>query len=598
MNILGLSADFHDSSASLVMDGRLVCSAAEERFSRIKHDARFPEQAAQFCLAQAGLHPGDLDRIVFYEQPWLKLTRVLTDVMSHFPRSINQFGRAGRSWLTQKLWIHNRISRTYDIHPDAVSFVPHHESHAAQAFYPSGFEQSAILTVDGVGEWTCTGIARGSRKEGITVLETEEYPNSVGLAYAAFTAFLGFKPNDGECSTMALAAFGQPVYAESVRRVLTPLSGGRYQLDPGFFNFFGESARLFTPAFIRLFGEPRRPADGLPFSCTGAAEHVSADHQRFADVAASIQLVFEEVMLGLARRAHALSGLDRLCLAGGAAMNAVAVTRLLREGPFDHVFVPPDPGDGGAATGAALLACNEIAATPPRPTPYLGKQYPEQSLAEAIPMLSIESHHRLPAARAWSGRLTQKEYGDEAALVEVVADDISRGSLVGWVQGRFEQGPRALGNRSILADPANAQAAGRLSRAVKQRAAFRPYALSLAVEEAQRLIPGVDLREEARTARWMQSVHPVNEGCVSSVRQALHVDSTTRPQICTPTDNGMYHKLLQAFGARRGTAALLNTSFNESGDPIVSSPAEALITFLHTDIDVLVLGMTVIRKVA
>jgi len=598
MNILGISADFHDASASLVMNGQLICSAAEERFTRIKHDARFPEQAVEFCLAQVGLNAGDLDRIVFYEQPWMKLTRVLTDVMSRFPRSINQFGRAGRSWLTQKLWIHNRISRAYDIHPDAVRFVPHHESHAAQAFYPSGFEQSAILTVDGVGEWTCTGIARGSRKEGITVLETEEYPNSVGLAYAAFTAFLGFKPNDGECSTMALAAFGKPIYADNVRRVLTPLSGGRYQLDPGFFNFFGDADRLFTPAFIRLFGEPRRPGDPLPFSSTSAPEHVSADQQRFADIAASIQLIFEEVLLGLARRAQALTGLDKLCLAGGTAMNAVAITRLLRECPFDQVFVPPDPGDGGAATGAALLACDEIPATSPPPTPYLGRQYPEQSVVEAIQTLSVESHHRLPGARAWSGRLTHKEYGDENALVEVVAEDISRGSLIGWVQGRFEQGPRALGNRSILADPSDAVAASRLSRAVKQRAPFRPYALSLAVEEAQRLIPGVDLREAARTGRWMQSIHAVNEGCVSAVRQALHVDLTTRPQICSPADNRIFHKLLHAFGARRGTAALLNTSFNESGSPIVSSPADALITFLHTDIDVLVLGMTVIRKAA
>jgi carbamoyltransferase len=597
MRVLGISADFHDSSASLVVDGRIVCSAAEERFTRLKHDASFPIHAAMACLEQSGQTQLDIDRIVFYEEPWSKFSRVLAETLSGFPRSIGRFNRAGRSWLTKKLWIHNKISKTFDIHPERVSFVSHHESHAAQAFYPSGFAESAILTADGVGEWTCTSIAQGSQAGGIKVFETYEYPNSLGLVYAAFTAFLGFKPNDGECSTMALAAFGKPRYEKQVRRVLSLNSDGSYQVDPSFFDFLSGERNLFTASFLALFGDPRKPGQTLPFSSTSPNEVCSPDHQRFANIAASIQLVLEDALLGLAQRAHRLTGLNQLCLAGGTAMNAVAVTRLLKEGPFDQVFVPPDPGDGGAASGAALLASGEAGGVPQQRTPYLGKSYEDEYLAEVLNVLEIAEHHRLSGCRDWSGRLSHQRYAEASKLVEIVAHELSEGAIVGWVQGRFEQGPRALGNRSILVDPNNASAVGRLSRSVKRRAAYRPYALSVALEDAPRVLPGLDLRDSSRTARWMQSVHRVDSAVTNYVTQALHVDLTTRPQICSPTDNPLFHQLLLAFGVHHGLAALLNTSFNESGYPMVSSPTDAIVTFLHTDIDVLVIGMTVIRKI-
>jgi carbamoyltransferase len=597
VNVLGLSADFHDSSASLVVDGQIVCAAAEERFTRLKHDASFPHHAAEFCVEQAGIGFDQIDLVVFYEQPWLKFTRVLTDILSRFPRSLGSFNQAGRGWLMQKLWMHNKISREFNLHPDIVTFVPHHESHAAQAFYPSGFDESAVVTVDGVGEWACGGIARASRTGGIKVLETYDYPNSIGLVYAAFTAFLGFKPNDGECSTMALAAFGVPRYAEKVRRVIHPASDGTYEVDASFFDFLAEGHRLYTPRFATLFGEPRRADAALPFSVAGPAADIFPNNQRYADVAASVQLVLEEVMLGLATRARRLTGLDCLCLAGGVAMNAVAVSRLVKESQFAHLFVPPDPGDGGAASGAALMFSSQASGPLVPSTPYLGKAYDGHRILDIVHLLTVEAHHRLSGCRPWSGRLAHELFVDEGALVDTVSEELAGGMLVGWVQGRFEQGPRALGNRSILADPGNAEAATRLSRSVKQRAAFRPYALSVAIEDAPRLLPDIDVDNQSRIPRWMQSVHRVAEAHWDTVRQALHVDRTTRPQVCAPADNPMFHRLLCAFGARCGLAALLNTSFNESGYPIVSSPIDAMITFLHTDIDVLVIGLAVIRKV-
>jgi carbamoyltransferase len=597
MNILGLSADFHDSSASLVIDGRVECAAAEERFTRIKHDASFPHHAAQFCLEQGCLGFDQIDQVVFYEEPWVKLTRVFTDILARFPRSLGAFTGAGRGWVTEKLWIHNTISRSFDIHPNKVVFVPHHESHAAQTFFPSGFAESAVLTADGVGEWACGGIAQASRSKGIEVLETYDYPNSVGLVYAAFTAFLGFRPNDGECSTMALAAFGTPRFADKVRQVIRPARDGTYEVDSSYFDFLGGARALYRLKFTALFGEPREPGASYPFSSIGPPGQVSDDDQRHADIAASIQFVFEEILLALAERAHRLTGSDRLCLAGGTAMNAVAVSRLVKEGPFAQVFIPPDPGDGGAASGAALLASNGMPDLATPATPYVGKAYQEFGFLDVVDQLKASAIHRLPGCRPWSGRLAHETLTDPDTLVDIVATELGRGEIVGWVQGRFEQGPRALGNRSILADPINAETVARLSRSVKQRAAFRPYALSVAIEDAARLLPGIVLDDRSKIPRWMQSVHPVADACADAVRLGLHADQTTRPQVCAASDNPLFHRLLRAFGARRGLGALLNTSFNEKGYPIVSSPTDALLTFLHTDIDLLVIGMSIIRKI-
>ena len=349
--MLGLSAHFHDSSAALIVDGRIVAAVAEERFTRTKHDSNFPHFAIKFCLEQVGLDPQDLDVVVFYEEPHTKFTRVLASTMDNLFSNRAHFVAAMKQWTTSRLWTRNEISVTLDIDPKKVRLAQHHESHAAQAF-----AEAAIVTVDAVGEWTCTSIGEGNSQNGrtVTLRESIPYPHSLGLVYAVFTAFLGFRPNDSEASTMALAAFGQPRYADRVRQVIQLEEDGLYTVNHRTMKFLAQGSELFTPVFLEMFGEPRRFRNTLPFDAIDDdyASRVTEDDQRFADIAASVQQVCEEAVLGLARRARRLTGHENLCVAGGVALNAVANTRLIEHSGFNHVFVSPDPGDGGAALGS------------------------------------------------------------------------------------------------------------------------------------------------------------------------------------------------------------------------------------------------------
>lgn len=604
--VLGISAYFHDSSAALVTGGELV-AAAEERFTRMKHDSNFPHYAIQFCLEQAGIEAQDLDAVVFYEEPHLKFTRVLSSTIAGFPRSRPYFVSAVKQWLGGKLWTHNEISAALDVHPDKVRFVPHHESHVVQAFGASPFEEAAVLTMDAVGEWTCTAISRASRQNGITVetLESVPYPHSLGLVYAAFSAFLGFRPNDGEASTMALAAFGQPRYEAEVRKILRIEPDGTYTIQDRLFNFLSSDTELFTEEFIRIFGQPRDYRKPLPFDSLDdhfGSRQATADDQRFADIAASVQRVLEEAVLALADRAYRLTGLDKLCLAGGVALNAVANTRVLEQSRFREVFIPSDPGDGGAAAGAALAEYYRQSQGNSRRvswTPFVGKSFDSdgESLRTIIEEVDPEdwSEYLMEGCSGITREeLEWQELGSFDEVAETVADELAAGRIVGWVQGRFEIGPRALGNRSLLVDPQNLDAVRRLSAKVKSRAAFRPYALSIREEDVAQVfdfdgpIPNC--------ARWMQMVKRARPEVESKVRGALHCDKTSRLQVCSAADNPRFHRLLTAFGARRGLGALLNTSFNDSGYPIVSSPSEALLMFARTDMDTLVAHQLVIRK--
>lgn len=598
MRVLGISAEYHDSSAALVQDGQVTAAAAEERFTRLKHDASLPRFAIEFCLDQAGIRAEDLDAVVLYEDPAVKFTRVLASTLAEYPRSVREFAGSMRSWLGSRLWVGNRISSLMRLDPKRIEFVPHHQSHAAQAFLTSGFDEAAILTVDAVGEWTSTAIGRGRRGEGITLIEEIPYPHSIGLVYAAFTAFLGFRPNDAECSTMALAAFGVPRYVDKIRQVLRPQDDGTYEVDLAAFRFLASDDRLFAPRFVELFGPPRDPRRPLPFRArgpkTGAGTNgPSTEDSRYADVAASVQLVLEEILLGLAARARRLTGCPRLCLAGGVAMNAVAIGRLINESSFEEIFIPPDPGDGGAAMGAALSR-NGVGQTADAVGVYLGRAYDVQAAVAMLPHLDIARHrHQLAEHCRPYGGLAIRDIGDEGALVGEVADDLAKGRIVGWFRDRFELGPRALGNRSLLVDPGNADAAERLSRAVKGRAAFRPYALTVTDADAARIFGWTTI---PAAARRMQMVAPVRPDAAEGLRAALHIDLTTRPQICREADNPTFYRLLKAVGAQRGTAAVLNTSFNDSGSPMVASPLDALLVFLRTDVDTLVLENTLIRK--
>jgi carbamoyltransferase len=601
-NVLGVSAFFHDSSAALLVNGKLVAAAAEERFTRLKHDSNFPSFAIEFCLQEAGISVEDLDSVVFYEEPHLKFSRVLVSLLAGFPASRQSFGAAMKRWLTGLLWTRNRISAELEIDPRKVQLVPHHHSHAAQAFAGSPFPESAILCIDAVGEWACTSIAHADRSRSVP-LRTHDaipYPHSLGLVYSAFPAFLGFRPNDGEADVMALAAFGTPCFVDRIRTIVRLRDDGLYSIDGSYFDFVSSDMSVLKPAFIELFGAPRNFHEELPFDALGDTDpaEISAGARHYADVAASIQRVLEDALIGLARRAREVTGSRNLCLAGGVALNAVAIQRLIAEAGFDQVFIPPDPGDGGAAIGAAWLEYQRITEDAGQISlqPFLGKSFPEPT-QEYIEQLDISEW--VPAASssaAATGKLEYRHYDDPGELARDVAEEILSGRIVGWYQGRAEIGPRALGGRSILADPANLAAVRRLAAEVKRRKAFRPFALSVRAEDTAKVFDFSG--PHPLPARWMLTVSPVRAETRLQIRGAMHRDGTTRPQICSEADHPAFHALLSSIADRHRIGALLNTSFNEPGYPIVSSPNEALLMFARTSMDVLAINNVLIRKPA
>ncbi|MFP5264120.1 MAG: carbamoyltransferase [Blastocatellia bacterium] len=608
MITLGISAYYHDSSAALVSGGEVIAAAAEERFTRQKHDSNFPRFAIDFCLNEGGLSAQEVDRIIFYEEPHVKFTRVLASTLSVFPFSRSAFVRSMRAWVGEKLWTKNEISKKLNVHPNKIHFIPHHLSHAAQAFLTSPFEEAAVLTVDAVGEWSSTSLFSAGRRGQLELKQIDDipYPHSLGLAYSVFTAFLGFRPNDGECSTMALASFGNPVFADEIRKIIRVQQDGSYRLDQSYFNFnqFGDTP--YSNKFIKVFGQPRGFKQGLPFDTLADSPNgksvATRDQQRYADIAASIQLVLEETLLQLVGRLHKMTGAKNLCMAGGVALNCVANSRILKESPFENTFIPPDPGDGGAALGAALYSSfssnGGATCRPPGATPYTGKQYAtarDEAMLRHIDPASWASYAMEGSTRPKGVKLDFKAHDHFEDIIPGVVDDLRAGKIVGWVQGRFEQGPRALGNRSLLADPKNLAAARRMSETVKSRASFRPYAFTVAEEDAGNAL---EIGGKPQSSfKWMQMVAKVKQEAAPSVRAAIHSDGTTRPQICSKRDNERYHALLSAYGQAAGLSALLNTSFNESGYPIVSSPTDALLVFARTDIDTVVINNLVVRKV-
>lgn len=601
--ILGLSAYYHESSAALLRDGQLVCAAAEERFTRQKHDYSFPSHSVEFCLRQGNISPSDLELVAFYEQPSVKFTRILASTISTFPSGIGSFIRSARKWLTSNLWVLGEISQRIDVPPEKVRFIRHHRCHAAHAFVGSGFDNAAILVLDAAGEWDCTSISIGRRDNGtIQALEQTEFPHSLGLIYSAFTAFLGFRPNDGECSTMALAGFGRPIYADKVRQVLRVTPGQGYRLQPGFFQFYEAGSLPFTRRFLDLFGEPRSVHLSLPFHCipTDDTEVPSSEAQYYADVAASVQLVLEEAVFALAERAKQLTGASRLCLAGGIAHNAVLIGKLAQSDLYEEIYLPPDPGDGGAAVGAAFaswLDSGKKGQWNTGITPYSGERYEPDRVERIVSKVDTKTWapYSVSPARNEQQHLVHHRCGSDQEMIEAVVDDLLEGKIVGWVNGRFEFGPRALGSRSILADPSNLDSVRRLTRAVKSRASYRPYALSILEEDASTVLDW-DGRS-LPPAKWMQMVMPVRAEVTEKVRGGLHVDMTTRPQVCGPADNAPFHRLLQEVKRRRGLGVLLNTSLNESGYPMTATPEEALIIFARTEMDTLAVDNLLVRRV-
>jgi len=571
MKILGLSAHYHDAAAALVVDGLPVAAVQEERLSRRKNDAAFPLAAIEYCLDEAGLEPDDLDAVVFYERPMLKFDRVLTTLLRSFPRSYRAFPHAMKNMLGEKAWVRGIISSRLGVPGRKILFTEHHQSHAAAAFLTAPTREAAILTADGVGEWATLTVGRGARGPGGTTIALEReirFPHSLGMLYSTFTAWLGFAVNEGEYKVMGLAAYGRPNMAEAVRKLVPRTADGAFRLDLDYFDFHGSAQRSFSDRFVQLFGPPRRPYDPIDLA--------TAEGRRFADCAASVQLVLEDILVDIARGLHERTGLPDLCFGGGVALNGVANGRILRESGFERVFVPTAPGDAGCALGAALFADRVHFGNPDRDLADHGFWGPAVDGAQ---LARIAGEDGLAV---------------DEMLIEECADDLAAGRIIGWMDGRCEFGPRALGHRSLLAAPHEEAMRDRLNRDIKYREEFRPFAPIVPEELADtyfELPPG-----GARLARFMSGVFPVRPEWRERLAAVTHVDGTARLQTLSRDFAPKLYDLLLAYGKRSGIPVLLNTSLNIAGEPIVCSAAEGYSTFRRSGIDVLVAGSVRVRK--
>jgi carbamoyltransferase len=591
MFTLGISCHFHDAASVLMSDGQLIAAAEEERFSRIKHDCNFPRNAIQFCLNQGGIDSSELSYVAFFEKPFRKLDRILMTALQTYPRSYEVFRESMIAWIADKLWITTTLYSEFGIPKDRVLFSQHHLSHAASAYLCSPFDGAAILTVDGVGEWaTATyGVGRGND---ITLLKQIEFPHSLGLLYSAFTAFLGFEVNEGEYKVMGMAPYGQPRYVDKVWKLVRSNSDGSFSLDLDYFSFHYSTNRTYSKKFVGLFGEPRPPdmlffteQSGFPTyfgTSPGNYAALCRRNQHYADIAASIQKVTEELLLNMVNHLYKETGLKRLCLAGGVALNSVANSRLLNETPFEEIFVQPSAGDGGGALGAALWAYHSVLGKPREFVmnhTYWGRAY---SSADIRQVLDDEN-------------VTFRQFEDDDALLDQVVQHLMDGKVIGWFQGRFEWGPRALGNRSILADPRHPGMKDIVNAKIKFREPYRPFAPSVLAEQAENFF---DLADATRhfPARYMLYVVPVKEDQREVLPAITHVDGTARPQMVFRDQSPRYYRLIEKFGQASGVPVLLNTSFNLRGEPIVASPANALNTFAKCEMDYLVLEDVMVAK--
>jgi carbamoyltransferase len=566
--VLGISAFYHDAAAALVMDGVVVAAMQEERFSRIKHDPSLPKAAAQACISYAKIRPEQLDAVVYYEQPFQKLERILVSTLRGFPRSLRQFPRAIRSQLAEKLWVLDSISEMLNVPRQRVHAVSHHQAHAASAFLVSPYERAAVLTLDGVGEDTTTAIWSGDGDK-LSLVAKTRWPQSLGLFYAAMTAWAGFEVLDGECKLMGLAAWGTPRYRELVERVLVLDAEGGYELKLDFFDRFNDAELGFGAGLERLLGPRRTPHK--PWDLTGKED------QRYADVAATVQLMTEEAILGLARRARRETGARDLCLAGGVALNAVANARLAKESGFERIFVQPAAGDAGGALGAAILGA--MALGDPRPSSL--KNTALGLHASAADVIAVGRHLGLTAQRV-------------SEPTQTAATLLSQGKLIAFVQDRFEFGPRALGQRSLLATPETAAMRDRLNSAVKRREPFRPFAPALLSDCCGRYF---DIEPNDMT-KFMTTVASARATSPTAIEAVVHRDGTARLQTVTADSAPALDAVLRARVALGDAPIVLNTSLNGRGEPIVGSATDALQFFVSHAVDALIVEDVLVEKPA
>ncbi|HKY09483.1 MAG TPA: carbamoyltransferase [Candidatus Binatia bacterium] len=591
MNILGISCFYHDSAAALLQNGTLTAAAEEERFSRLKHDSGYPTNAIRFCLENAKLKPADLDYVVFYEKPFVKFERILTTSLHTAPRSLNLFAHAMKNWLVDRLWVKALIQRELGVAADRILFSEHHLSHAASAFLCSPFDEAAVLTVDGVGEWATASSGIGKDNQ-ISINKEIRFPHSLGLLYSVFTAFLGFEVNEGEYKVMGMAPYGQPRFVDKVEKLIRVERDGSFLLNLDYFSYHFSSTQAFNSKFEALFGPPRRPESYFFTSSSGYPSYfgkipsnfdaLARQNEYYADIAASIQVVTEEILLKMVRALHQETGQRRLCMAGGVALNSVANGRLLKETPFEEIYIQPAAGDSGAALGAALYAHHVLLGEPRRfvmEHAYWGQEFNGGAVHDALAAQSIHS----------------EEFGDDEKLLDRCADLLSQGKVAGWFQGKFEWGPRALGHRSILADPRRPEMKDVVNTKIKFREPYRPFAPSVLEDRASEFF---DLASPERhyPNRFMLYVVDVKDGAKPGLPAITHVDGSARLQTVRRDTSPLYYRLIEKFGEATGTPVLLNTSFNLRGEPIVTTPADALKTFYNSGLDFLVLGNRIIGK--
>jgi len=577
MAILGISAHYHDSAAALVKDGVPVCAVQEERLSRRKNDAAFPLNAIEWCLDRAGVRPEELEAVVFYEKPMLKFERILTMALRGFPRSWGSFPRAMRSALGGKLWVKGMIASDLGVPSDRILFTEHHQAHAAAAFFASPARRAAILTADGVGEWATLSLGRGSIEDdgsaSIELFRELRFPHSLGMLYSTFTAYLGFPVNEGEHKVMGLASYGKPAFEEQVRRMVPRTADGAFALDLSYFEFQEGARRSFSDRLVAELGPARDPWDPIDLS--------TAEGARYADVASSVQRVLEEILVDLARSLQRETGLQDLCFGGGVALNGCANARILSESGFRNLYVPCAPGDSGCALGAALYADRLHFRRAHRALPDHPYWGPEIDAGELVRLAREDG-------------LELQESPREGDLIARTVEELAAGRIVGWMQGCAELGPRALGNRSILAAPHEAAMRDTLNRSIKYREEFRPFAPAVPIEHAERFF---ELPEGgARLGRFMSGVFPVRPEWRERLAAVTHVDGTARVQTVERAMAPRFHALLEAYGARTNLPILLNTSFNLAGEPIVNRAAEGYSTFRRSGVDVLVAENVLVRK--
>jgi carbamoyltransferase len=591
MNILGISAFYHDSAAALVRDGEIVAAAQEERFTRKKHDASFPAQAVEYCLKAGGLGIEQVNYVVFYEKPLLKFDRLLETYLAFAPRGFRSFSKAMPLWLKQKLYQQRELAKGLGgRYAGPLVYTDHHESHAASAFFPSPYDEAAILTLDGVGEWATAsvGVGRGNR---IELLKEMHFPHSVGLLYSAFTYYCGFKVNSGEYKLMGLAPYGEPIYRDQIRQLVEIKDDGSVWMDMSYFNYC-QGLTMTSEKFHRLFGgPPRDPETDLT--------------QRHMDIGASIQAVTEEIMLKMARHVRQLTGLKNLCLAGGVALNCVGNGKIVRERIFDDLWIQPAAGDAGGALGGALFVWHQLLENKREPKgrdaqhgSLIGPQFSTDEV-EAFLKEKGAAYRRMPT---------------EAELLDKVTQALVEGKVVGWVHGRMEYGPRALGARSILGDARHPAMQSVMNRKIKFRESFRPFAPCVLLEDLGHyfdldcespymlLVAPVLKKHRTPIAESDRALlrDPDLRKRVNLVRSTLpaitHVDYSARIQTVDEPRHGRFHRLMKQFKEKTGCGVIVNTSFNIRGEPIVCTPAEAYNCFLKTYMDVLVLEDCVLYK--